>query len=99
FVCSPGPTRVLHSFPTRRSSDLTKVVFSDGVTQYLRVRWADVAARRVARPGRFLVRGRVSGISVPARLLVTVTRHVATGQNLALDRKSTRLNSSHVEIS
>ncbi len=32
--------------------------------------------------------GRVSGIAVPARLLVTVTRHVATGQNLALASSS-----------
>ena len=39
---------------------------------------------RVAQPGRFSVPGRVSGIAVPARLPVTVTRHVTTGQNLAL---------------
>jgi beta-galactosidase len=61
-----------------------KVVYSDGVTQTLPVRWRHVPARRVAKPGRFTLRGRVSGIRVPAQLLVTVTRHVTTGQNLAL---------------
>jgi beta-galactosidase len=63
---------------------VTKVVFTDGVTQDLRVHWPHIPARRVAQPGRFSVRGRVDGIAVPARLLVTVTRHVTTGQNLAL---------------
>jgi beta-galactosidase len=61
-----------------------KVVYSDGVTQTLPVHWPRVGARRVAQPGRFSLRGRVSGIAVPARLLVTVTRHVTTGQDLAL---------------
>jgi hypothetical protein len=61
-----------------------KVAYSDGVTQVLPVRWQHVPKRRVAKPGRFIVRGRVSGIAVPAQLLVTVTRHVSTGQNLAL---------------
>ena len=62
----------------------TKVVYTDGVTQELRVHWPHISARRVAQPGRFTVTGRVSGIRTPARLLVTVTRHVTTGQNLAL---------------
>jgi beta-galactosidase len=62
----------------------TKVVYTDGVTQYLPVHWPQIPARRVARPGHFSVPGRVSGIAVPARLLVTVTRRVTTGQNLAL---------------
>ena len=62
----------------------TKVVYSDGVTQYLPVHWPSIPAGRVSRPGRFSVTGRVSGVSVPAQLLVTVTRQVTTGQNLAL---------------
>ena len=62
----------------------TTVVFTDGVTQQVRVHWAQIPARRLAQPGRFSVPGRVHGIAVPARLLVTVTRHVTTGQNLAL---------------
>ena len=62
----------------------TTVVYSDGVTQDLPVRWPDIPAARVARPRQFSVRGRVNGISVPATLAVTVTRNVTTGQNLAL---------------
>jgi beta-galactosidase len=62
----------------------TKVVYTDGVTQTLPVHWPQIGARRLARPGRFSAPGRVSGIAVPARLLVTVTRHVTAGQNLAL---------------
>ncbi len=61
-----------------------KVVYSDGVTQYLPVQWRHIAPRRYSRPGRFSVPGWVSGISTPARLLVTVTRHVTPNQNLAL---------------
>ena len=60
------------------------VTYTDGVTQDLRVHWAHIPARRLAQPGRFTVAGRVSGLSVPARLAVTVTRHVTSGQNLAL---------------
>jgi beta-galactosidase len=67
-----------------QAAAVTKVVYSDGVTQYLRVSWPDIPAGRVAQPGRFSVRGHVDGISVPAMLLVTVTRHVTAGQNLAL---------------
>ena len=62
----------------------TKVTYTDGVTQELRVHWPPIAAARVARPGQFSVNGRVSGIRTSARLLVTVTRNVTTGQNLAL---------------
>ncbi len=60
------------------------VTYTDGVTQDLRVHWAHIPPRRLAQPGRFTVAGRVSGLSVPARLAVTVTRHVTSGQNLAL---------------
>ena len=63
---------------------VTKVVYSDGVTQYARVDWPQIPARRVAHPGRFSVRGWLDGLPAVARLLVTVTRHVSTGQNLAL---------------
>src|SRR5439155_10161605 len=65
FFYSSGHHRDLHSFPTRRSSDL---------------RLEDVAVHR----------GEVRGAFAAARLL-----HDATHA----DRKSTRLNSSHVAIS
>jgi beta-galactosidase len=69
---------------TPRPPAAVKVVYSDGVTQSLPVLWPHVRAGRVANPGRFSLRGRVAGIAVPARLLVRVSRHVTTGQNLAL---------------
>jgi beta-galactosidase len=62
----------------------TTVVYSDGVTQDLPVRWSHIPAGRVSRPGQFSVSGRVSGISARATLAVTVTPNVTTGQNLAL---------------
>jgi beta-galactosidase len=63
---------------------VVKVTYTDGVTQELRVQWPSISAARVAQPGHFSVAGQVSGIKTPAQLLVTVTRNVTTGQNLAL---------------
>src|SRR5438874_10724563 len=71
FYCY-GDHRDLHSFPTRRSSDLSRCVMSS--------RW-------VASP--------IFAMTYERRMVerpnVTLRRH--------RDRKSTRLNSSHVEIS
>src|SRR5690349_24057100 len=69
FSCC-GDHRDLHSFPTRRSSDLT----------------LEAAATR-SRPCSSLV---ACGLSRLFSMSLTVMRQ---------DRKSTRLNSSHVEIS
>src|SRR5438477_8815897 len=67
----------LHSFPTRRSSDLTVTVYSPATSGDRRYRPAAVVWRTVFSP--------------VATLLATT---VAPG-----DRKSTRLNSSHMSIS
>src|SRR5579862_7516743 len=61
--------RDLHSFPTRRSSDLILVTFAFAV-----------------------------GASVPM-LIITLTGRKIMGRLRFLDRKSTRLNSSHSSIS
>ena len=45
---------------------------------------ADPRRRASPSPASSRCHGRVTRIAVPARLLVTVTRHVTTGQNLAL---------------
>src|SRR5690349_22254100 len=83
---SSVPLRDLHSFPTRRSSDLV-----------LRESYRRVRARcRSARSG-FTLDGRAARVCDREHELL---RH-GRGKDLRvkLDRKSTRLNSSHVEIS
>src|SRR5436853_1149080 len=72
FTCD-GAHRDLHSFPTRRSSDLVVEGHGQGHRH---------------RPGHRLVGG--AGVGVPRRRV-----EVQRGQ----DRKSTRLNSSHLGIS
>src|SRR5690606_41836145 len=93
LVLAPAPALVRHSFPTRRSSDLLAFVF------------------RLAAPVQPSSPGNLPSIRNPhevhLRLLrlqsrrqtrLRRTRHRA-GQAHRQDRKSTRLNSSHVKIS
>src|SRR5207302_7604749 len=75
FYCC-GPIRDLHSFPTRRSSDL----FADAYDKLLR-----------ATDGLDLARDLLAGVRDYHQAKVA-------GQ-VESDRKSTRLNSSHVKIS
>src|SRR5207249_12310110 len=78
--------RYLHSFPTRRSSDLFALNFE--------TRELDERVRVIARPGRNA-----------DEWLATALEYEAEGKTRAEaidayeDRKSTRLNSSHVSIS
>src|SRR5438874_1511385 len=91
--------RCLHSFPTRRSSDLANLPDAeahlpdacDGLFEFAGGRCVSVGHRRarVERTGG----GRGRGCRRARRCTCVVTR----GGNQ--DRKSTRLNSSHVEIS
>src|SRR5204863_9499776 len=90
--CSRDPL-ALHSFPTRRSSDLrrrrqpgTGVVLRSGVG----VRRREVGAHRAID---ILSLGQQRELHFAARVL-----RESWGSERA-DRKSTRLNSSHVEIS
>src|SRR5690349_23052280 len=76
FHCSPHP-RELHSFPTRRSSDLITGLMEPQGLGYLPVRDELVVA---------------SGDG-------TVRFYRGADLSPTGDRKSTRLNSSHVEIS
>src|SRR5690606_40802540 len=82
-LCGYGALRALHSFPTRRSSDLGLV-----------------RGRTVHRPAA--PRGRGTG-EVVARAVAPGEAEVDVvallGERPAQDRKSTRLNSSHVKIS
>src|SRR5690625_7763706 len=82
---SSGAHRDLHSFPTRRSSDLVVLLGALGHHHGERGRGDDVGIAELTRRGGVGVR-RVGG--------------AGGGGHLGdLDRKSTRLNSSHVAIS
>src|SRR5437667_7331913 len=89
--------RDLHSFPTRRSSDLLSGLVLEKIRVNTReaLHLADAAlliARRLRRK-----KGLAEGLRTKANALY------ACGQNRAAvehqDRKSTRLNSSHITIS
>src|SRR5688572_30926895 len=80
FLYACGDHRDLHSFPTRRSSDL-------GLTQGIGLNIRPFAA------GRWLHSG-VSGDDI-----LTGKPGLDMFYNLTPDRKSTRLNSSHSQIS
>src|SRR5439155_26305411 len=84
---SHGDSRVLHSFPTRRSSDLHLDV--------LTLSRLGGAGQVTTLPDGRVMRGVVRGEYFPGlgEELLTLT-----GSTLR-DRKSTRLNSSHVAIS
>src|SRR5207253_7629565 len=85
FVYSHGPHRDLHSFPTRRSSDL-----EDLLQQVL------ISSLAVAPDGSSVVyvRRTVEDGKYARRLW-----RVSFSGGAPEDRKSTRLNSSHVAIS
>src|SRR5206468_11170261 len=92
-----GPPRALHSFPTRRSSDLVRIRMPRGELRAGR-RAAGCALRGEAADetdGETLTRQfcQCGSISRNSRVPSNEIRHV--GQ----DRKSTRLNSSHDQIS
>src|SRR5690606_41298338 len=82
---SYGALRVLHSFPTRRSSDLVYgFVFSMDL--------GDIRLKYSSTPHPFCTDGEVPRVF----LFLTAIYGNPKGK---LDRKSTRLNSSHVKIS
>jgi beta-galactosidase len=61
-----------------------KVMWNDGVDQYLPVVWDAVAPSAYAASGTFVVNGTVAGIAMKAKANVRVTSTVLTGQNIAL---------------
>src|SRR5699024_12295799 len=83
FITLSGIPLVIHSFPTRRSSDLVQI---------------EPGAQQLARAGGV---GVAPGAERRQLRAVGVQGQVADGTQLApfRDRKSTRLNSSHVSIS
>src|SRR5207248_11401458 len=83
--------RFLHSFPTRRSSDLAGACPAFGPIEFHRVSVLANAAYFLRRPLGHRALGRI--------LLSRPGPAMARGERRILDRKSTRLNSSHRTIS
>src|SRR5690606_41987437 len=93
---SPRDTRQPHSFPTRRSSDLTDGAPSDDTV---------AAVDRSERPARVFSSSRAPTRPGEAEkisfddLVIGLQADVVFRPWMMGDRKSTRLNSSHVKIS
>src|SRR5207245_8982081 len=88
FINSSAPTPLLHPFPTRRSSDLHRR--SGGGGQY-----HDGEGGLVSDEGVILE----SSIGGQVQKAKSATRQAVGPDRIPLDRKSTRLNSSHGSIS
>src|SRR5207249_6882582 len=86
-LSASAPPRALHSFPTRRSSDLA---LASG-----RIRNLNECGFR-QRPDLHSIEPH--GV-VPSHRFHQFVEDGRDGKNFLLDRKSTRLNSSHVSIS
>src|SRR5207249_10124328 len=95
----------LHSFPTRRSSDLEEAAHAEVDEEFvirrrLRPERPRDPEERNARHIRARDRrGVAGGETEPEGEVFPGQREFAPGHRAAQDRKSTRLNSSHVSIS
>src|SRR5699024_12355454 len=84
----PLPLPSLHSFPTRRSSDLPQLII-DTVAEHFHISPEDITSSK-----------RSSEIVMPRQIVMYLCRHMLDIPLKSVgDRKSTRLNSSHVSIS
>src|SRR5690606_42096946 len=88
--------RAVHSFPARRSSDLMQVRQALVLLQGRIAAVLGQLAERAAETATLVISGRSH--NVPAQA-TTVGKRIANSGEELLDRKSTRLNSSHVKIS
>src|SRR5690606_41550953 len=98
-ISIPVPTPHLSSFPTRRSSDLLRLPVDSESPFWLtrkRERWEKLrSTRRVKVPTRAIVSIEPAGEAE----MVCISVDAPDQLYVAQDRKSTRLNSSHVKIS
>src|SRR5690606_40972283 len=93
---SDGTNRSLHSFPTRRSSDLDEIVNSKDDVLKLGIGPGDfivVDPKTEITKSKF-IKSRFLDDKISVAILFSLIDHI-----LDKDRKSTRLNSSHVKIS
>src|SRR5207248_11499701 len=89
FFYSSGDHPHLHSFPTRRSSDLTRDQFAIGIS------YVD---RDITRCAKALSTHRQK-VTVQCQAVGQKTQLTDAAKHIRRDRKSTRLNSSHRTIS
>src|SRR5690606_41362816 len=97
--------RDLHSFPTRRSSDLPKIKADKRALKQILLNLLSNAVKFTPRGGRITLRAERDGDGA-VRLSVADTGIGIAAEDIpramavfGQDRKSTRLNSSHVKIS
>src|SRR5690606_39731417 len=99
----PAVPRAPHSFPTRRSSDLLSARLPGAAAAKLPRPQPDGAHRTVARSAPASLPARDAGRGRTTHRPFHGPERRADGQTVADlppgDRKSTRLNSSHVKIS
>src|SRR5690606_41533952 len=98
LVCRRAAHGALHSFPTRRSSDLARELDRGGQAFLVhnRIETIETIAARVRALAPRARIGVAHG-QLPAEALERVMQGFVSGE--VEDRKSTRLNSSHVKIS
>src|SRR5204863_3897926 len=99
FMSACGLLRALHSFPTRRSSDLL-LDWAD-IRRGLTITWVILAmVLMVAVLAPFVLPEQaVFSLFPPCEARLRGEATACSGRTNSADRKSTRLNSSHVEIS
>src|SRR5690606_40012946 len=91
-------TRYIHSFPTRRSSDLADSAEPDTIDRLKKGWKPDELPRDLFNTYPRLAKGFFIEKAIKGPGSIKAGISLMTGMNL-LDRKSTRLNSSHVKIS
>src|SRR5690606_41579598 len=86
----------LHTFPTRRSSDL---LFLIGIFTIYLVLSGNRALTLKAKSKADNIDKSISGAMLLTSIVMTLIGIIGMAQKIDKDRKSTRLNSSHVKIS
>src|SRR5207249_10931414 len=99
----PAHAPDLHSFPTRRSSDLLTLRASHTSDDVLQYEFSSTPTKENGPPPKYTITNTVSNYrETPSRFELEPDEKMwiaATVRKGNADRKSTRLNSSHVSIS
>src|SRR5699024_12051808 len=98
FFLAYALIRFLYSFPTRRSSDLRQMFRSDSLSFYRCTRSNTLKGFPGHWQSRPLLLRFLPGTRLPILPCWYRKARCLSSQGLSIDRKSTRLNSSHVSI-